>query len=107
MNVLMQGEIPFQQGEDSMIVSPKLDSLFFGMVISNGIVAPLLSTKLVFLHEGGLGRFLKEEFECSLKEDLGFFFKFLCFISMPKSILRKKIKLIYPNLSSRINTNLD
>ena len=32
----------------------QLDSLLFGMDISDEIVAPLPSTKYVFIHEGGL-----------------------------------------------------
>ena len=35
----------FQQGEDRLIPSPKLDWISFGVVISNGIMAPLPSTK--------------------------------------------------------------
>ena len=42
-------------------MSPKLDSLSFGMVISNRIMEPLPYTKEFFLHKGGLGFILKED----------------------------------------------
>lgn len=44
-NLLTREKIPCQQGDDSLITSPKLYSISFGMAISDEIVAPLLSTK--------------------------------------------------------------
>ena len=44
-DVLKWEKIPCQQGEDSLIISPKLDSLSFGIAISNDIMAPLPASK--------------------------------------------------------------
>ena len=57
--VLIMEKIPCQEGEESPITSPKLDSLSFGLTIFDGIVALLPSTKEVCLYEGGLGCFCK------------------------------------------------
>ena len=62
---------PFQEGEDSQIASPKLDSLPFGMAISDEIVALLPSTKRLTS--------VKEDLRCFPKEDLGSFFKYFVF----------------------------
>ena len=86
----MLEKIPFQQGNDSLIVSPKLASLSFGMDISDGIVALSPSTKQVFLHKGGLDCFMEEDLEWALKESLGLFLSFM--FSYRKLICPKKEK---------------
>lgn len=71
--LLMEEQIPCQQGEDSAISSPKLDFIPFGMAISYGIVTLLLFEKWFAS--------AKEDFDASTKEDLGLLFKFWCFIN--------------------------
>ena len=91
IKLLTWGKIPCQQGEDSPMRSPKLNSLAFGITISDGITCMLPSTKEVSIHKGGLEFFSKEDLECSPKEDLGLFFKFLCFRSTTKCMQIKHI----------------
>lgn len=67
----MWDRIPFQKGGDILITNPKLDSLLFGMAISNGIVAPLSSTKWVSSAKEG---------DAFMKEYFGLFLRFLCFV---------------------------
>ena len=48
LDLLTQEKIPCQQGEDSLLTSPKLDSLSFVITISNRIMAPLPYAKWFF-----------------------------------------------------------
>lgn len=78
--VLTQENIPCQRGGVARWRVPIRLTLVWDNCF-NGVVTLLPSTKMgVFLHEGRLDCFTKEDLECSPKEDLGLFSKFLCFI---------------------------